>query len=368
MNNKLSKLGFAVLVLSAAAAPSTASSAETNNILTSQMTSHAVISGGALSVTAQSVVDGNLAALEAVTIGAGLNAQAQDIYAGAAVTTGALSTVNNIYAGAAASIGASANAQNVDAGAAITLGASANVLKLNAGAAITVGASALHRGVSNWITEPADGDIHTRDKMVDAIASIKLAQTALATLTPPNAAWSGITLDEHPLLSTIGGDHVFYPGVHYGSALSIDAGSRISFDMPVDHCDPSPVPTEHVWVINLTEALTIGANTQMEVPADTCHAEDTYAIIWNVGAAITLGAESTFVGTAFVDGAFSAATSDVLCGNIYASGPVSIRNIGSLSLSQSGPTTDLPPKSDLPASCATNANAVDSFVVEDYLK
>jgi hypothetical protein len=61
-----------------------------------------------------------------------------------------------------------------------------------------------------------------------------------------------------------------------------------------------------------------------------------------------LGAESTFVGTAFVDGAFTAATSDVLCGNVYASGAVSVRNIG---------TT---------LECSTQAAAYTTFDMDTY--
>ena len=44
----------------------------------------------------------------------------------------------------------------------------------------------------------------------------------------------------------------------------------------------------------------------------------------------SLGAGSTFLGTAFVEGAVSGATATVSCGNLYATGAISIGSIGSI--------------------------------------
>ena len=55
---------------------------------------------------------------------------------------------------------------------------------------------------------------------------------------------------------------------------------------------------------------------------------DTATIIWNVGAALTMGANTSFRGTAFVGGAVNAATSSVSCGHLYATGAISIGSIG----------------------------------------
>jgi hypothetical protein len=311
MKNKLIKTCLTGLALSVAGL----ANAEAVTIFTPQLISHAVISGGALNIAADSVVDGNLAAQAAVTIGAGLNTQAQNIYAGAAVTTGALSTVKHIFSGAAASIGASAHAQNVHAGAAITVGAGGDVQKVYAGAAITLGVGATTDGVlaaganMEYTTEDA---IQDANRMAAAIAQIDVAQVALSTLNDTSA----------PLYTTYGGFVTLVPGVHQGSALNIAANSEVTFYVPPPQVGGTG--TDHVWVINLSEALTVGAGT---VFVTNVIAPDTATIIWNVGAAVTLGAGTKFIGTAFVGGAFNAATSDVSCGNIYATGAVSVGGV-----------------------------------------
>jgi hypothetical protein len=316
MKNKLFKTCFTGLALSVAGLAHAQTTVEPVTIFTEALMSHAVISGGALNIAADSVVDSNLAAQAAVTIGAGLNTQTQNIYAGAAVTTGALSTVKNIFSGAAAGIGASANALNVHAGAAITVGAGGNVQAVYAGAAITLGAGASSNGLALAPTahtdSEADEDIHNAISMAAAIAQIGVAQVALTSLNATTA----------PLYTTMGGFVSLEPGIHQGSALSIAANSVVEFTAPSDSPD-----NNHVWVINLTEALTVGAGTVFEtnVPEG-----DTATIIWNVGAAVTLGAGTEFLGTAFVGGAFGAATSNVSCGNIYATGAVSVGSIGAL--------------------------------------
>jgi hypothetical protein len=312
-------------------------------IFTPQLMSHAVISGGALNIAADSVVDSNLAAQAAVTIGAGLKTQTQHIYAGAAVTTGALSTVKNIFSGAAAGIGASAHAQNVHAGAAITIGAGGEVHNVHAGAAITLGAGAsTYPGVlaANANDSKTPEDIHNAISMAEAIAQIVIAQDALTTLNDTNVH------DTYFLNTTMGGVVSLEPGIHQGSALSIAANSTVEFNAD----NTTGVAMDHVWVINLTEALTVGAGTVFEtdVPDD-----DTATIIWNVGAAVTLGAGTEFIGTAFVGGAFGAATSNVSCGNVYATGAVSVGSIGAL---EDG-TSD-------PVACDTNAKGLTAFTVD----
>jgi|GEM_PF-3379395 len=276
--------------------------------------SHAAIAGGAINITAGSTVNGDLAAQAALVIGA--NSVVHNIYAGAAVTTGAGSTVENIFSGAAAGIGANAIAQNIYAGAAITLGAGGQVQAVYAGAAITLGADASTTGV---LTEDANaddyaeaGDIHNAGNMTDMLALITDTQSALSDLVPS---------PENGPLSTTMGTRTLAPGVWEGSAVSITASSTITFD-----ADESTDNEDHVWVINLSGALTVGASTHFEIIGldDT----DTATIIWNVGAALTMGAGTSFRGTAFVGGAVTAATSSVSCGHLYATGAISIGSIG----------------------------------------
>ena len=158
--------------------------------------------------------------------------------------------------------------------------------------------------------------------MAEAIAQIGVAQAALSSLN------NSTTNPPEFLYTTMGGFVSLAPGVHQGSAVGIAANSKVEFTAPVDNTDDN-----YVWVINLTEALTVGAGTEFTTANLT--GGDTATIIWNVGAAVTLGAGTEFIGTAFVGGAFGAATSTVSCGNIYATGAVSI---GSISAAGGCPT------------------------------
>jgi hypothetical protein len=154
----------------------------------------------------------------------------------------------------------------------------------------------------------APEDIHNATSMAAAIAQIGVARNALSALTPDNV-----------LLTTMGTRNLT-PGVWEGGALNITASSTITFD-----ADDSTDGVDHVWVINLG-TLTVGASTHFEIKG--LGENDTASIIWNVDTVITLGASTSFRGTAFVGGAFSAATSTVSCGNLYAIGYISIGSIG----------------------------------------
>jgi hypothetical protein len=276
--------------------------------------SHAAISGGAINIAASSTVNGDLAAQAAVVIGANTVVN-HEIYAGAAVTTGALSTVENIFTGAATGIGAGATAGEIYAGAATVVGAGGEVGDIHAGAAITLGAGAT-AGSQDAATASAgsDGSIQILSDMDTIMGLIGNTQSELGSLVPT------VVL---PMATTMGGYIPLEPGVHHGDAVSIAASSTVAFDAS-NNSDPNN--TEHVWVINLSEALTVGAGTHFEVTGLTVG--HTATIIWNIGAALNLGAGTSFRGTAFVDGAVNAATSSVSCGHLYATGAISIGSIG----------------------------------------
>ncbi|MFT5674861.1 MAG: hypothetical protein ACI808_000789 [Paraglaciecola sp.] len=303
-------------------------------IFTPQLISHAAISGAALSIAADSFVDGNLAAQAAIAIGAG-DTYTQNIYSGAAITTGASSNVKNIYSGAAAGIGAGAYAQNIDSAAAVAVGANGAVQMVNAGAAITLAAGASMTNEQPWIGAEGDGDIYNTDSMTDAMSQIKKAQTALFTLNKT---------DNTTLLNTTMGSESLIPGVWQGSALTIAAQSLITFDAAGE--------VNPVWIINLSAALTVGAGTEFIV--DNLGPDGKATIIWNVGAAVTLGAGTSFLGSAFVNGAFNAATSNVSCGNIYAAAAVSVGSIGAVEVGTSNPLA-----------CDTNAEGLAGFRIDD---
>jgi hypothetical protein len=155
--------------------------------------------------------------------------------------------------------------------------------------------------------------------MADTIADIGNVQAVLSNLS---------IVGSNELFTTMGGNVSITPGNYHGTELTIAAGSEIVFNAG-GNLDP-------VWVINLTAALNVGAGTTFRVVYDDENAPPTPTIIWNVGAAITLGAGTEFMGVAFANGAFSAATSKVLCGNIYAKGAVAVGDLNSSNRGDAG--------------------------------
>jgi hypothetical protein len=104
-------------------------------------------------------------------------------------------------------------------------------------------------------------------------------------------------------------------------------------------------------VINLTEALTVGVGAVFETDVPE---NDTATIIWNVGAAVY---RHRIRRCAFVGGAFGAATSDVSCGNIYATGAVSVGSIGADADGLDDTTLGEP------VACDTNAPGLADFAI-----
>jgi hypothetical protein len=277
MKNKLIKTCFTGLALSVAGL---ANAGEPVKIFTEQLTSHAAISAAAISISADSYVDGHIASQ-------------------AAVTTGAGSEVQNIVSGAATGIGAAAKTCDIFAGAAIAVGAGSTVGALTAGGAVTLGAL-VNRDVM-CVSAPAV----VTSNFDAANAQIKSAQSALDTLTASSS------VDAYTLVGSMDN------GVYEGGAITIPASTVITFDANGQ---------DGVWIFNLSGAMTVGASSQFEI----INAGDNNAVIWNIGGALTLGAGSTFLGTAFVEGAVSGATASVSCGNLYATGAISIGSIGSI--------------------------------------
>ena len=290
--------------------------AQSGTIFPDLLTSYAAISGGALNIAGESVVDRDLAAKAAVVIGAGSYANSQNIYAGAAVTIGAQATVKDIVAGAAATIGGGATTGNIHTGAAITLGAFSNAKDIYAGSAITYGAGAKfhsEQGSADLLNSSC-GIIQNPNDLTNALVAIKLAQTELTKLKNKPAS--------EALSTVIGGTVTFRPGLYDGTALTIDAGSTIYFD------SSESTSLNNVWVINLSQALSVGGSSTFKIITNPNNKDSTYTIIWNVTAALNLGAGTSFIGTALVDGAVNAATASVSCGHLYAKGIVSVGSIG----------------------------------------
>jgi hypothetical protein len=277
MKNIVLKTCLTALALSV---PGLANAGEPVKIFTEQLTSHAAISAGAISIAADSFVDGHIASQ-------------------AAATTGAGSEVQNIVSGAATGVGAAAKTCDIYAGAAIAVGAGSTVGALTAGGAVTLGALADRDVIC--VSAPA---VVTSD-FDAANAQIKSAQSALDTIPASSL------VDAYTLVGSMA------TGVYEGAAITIPANTLITFDANGQ---------DGVWIFNLSGAMTVGAGSEFEI----INAGDNNAVIWNIGGALTLGAGSTFLGTAFVEGAVSGATASVSCGNLYATGAISIGSIGSI--------------------------------------
>jgi len=267
-------------------------------IFNEQLTSHAAIAGAALSLTAGSMIGGDLAAGGAATLGAGSGHSTDEsyqpnIYAGAAATLGASAIVNDIIAGGALTQGANAQAHNVSVGAAFTLGAGASVVP----------------STPDSFPE-GNGAITTAQDMSKAVSQIHLAKDALYGLPTTSGA-------DYQLATTLTGGS-FAPGVYRGTAVTFAANSQIEFINDAGLTNP-------VWIFNLDAAMNAGAMSTFVAP-------DSGTVIWNVGGALTLGAGTDFSGVALVEGAVTAATSWVTCGNLYATAAVSIGSLNAAAL------------------------------------
>ncbi|MFT7007345.1 MAG: hypothetical protein ACJAXJ_001860 [Colwellia sp.] len=280
MKNIVLKTCLTALAFSVAGLANAQDAGEPVKIFTEQLTSHAAISAAAISISADSFVDGHIASQ-------------------AAATTGAGSEVQNIVSGAATGIGAAAKTCDIYAGAAIAVGAGSTVGVLSAGGAVTLGALTQSDVICDSAPAVVTSDFDA------ANAQIKSAQSALDTIPASSL------VDAYTLVGNMD------TGVYEGAAITIPANTLITFDANGQ---------DGVWIFNLSGAMTVGAGSEFEI----INAGDNNAVIWNIGGALTLGAGSTFLGTAFVEGAVSGATASVSCGNLYATGAISIGSIGSI--------------------------------------
>jgi len=291
MKNRLISTCFTGLALSVAGL---ATAQDPVQIFNEHLTSHAVIAGAALALTAGSMIGGDIAAGAGADLGAGSGHSTDEsyqpnIFAGAAVTLGASAIVNDIVAGAALTLGANAHARNVSVGAAFTLGAGASVEPITA---------------NSFLRD--DGAITTAQDMHNAIAQIQRAKDALYGLPTTTSG------ADYQLPTTMTGAS-FAPGVYHGSAMTFAANSQIQYKNDANLVNP-------VWLFNLDAAMNVGAMSTFETP-------DSGTVIWNIGGALTLGAGTDFSGVALVEAAITGGTSWVSCGNLYAKAAISIGSV-----------------------------------------
>jgi hypothetical protein len=313
VNSKLTTLFLGSIIFSI----STGSTASL--LLGPDLVGYSAVAGAALNISADSNVTDDLGALAAIDIGArtdtaniysatgalgtGDGGNAENIYAGAAVSIAANANVKNIYAQAAVTLGASGSAENIYAGAAITLGGLSSSLDVYAAAAITGGGATSQTAYTNTATAI---DLYKETFDIDAaLEQLASAQESLFSLEDDFNLDVGYT------------SHIFEPGVWKGSAVTIAANSTIQFD---GMGEENPI-----WVFNLDAALVIGAATQFEI----IRAGEGASVIWNLGGSLSLGAGTSFMGTAFISGAVAGATSEVSCGNLFTTTAIGIGSMTS---------------------------------------
>ncbi|MFT6897666.1 MAG: hypothetical protein ACJA13_002077 [Paraglaciecola sp.] len=313
MNNKWSNIFLGSILLF----NSTGSVASL--LLSSDLIGYSALSGAALNIAADSVISDHLGGVGAIGIGA--RTDTSNIYSDAAVATGDSSNVGSVYSGAAAGIAASGSAENVYAKQASVIGAIANVGNVYSGAAITLGAGSSSQEVYaaaaitgagassfNAFTDTsAEVNLYQQTlDMADALDQISNAQEALSALD------SDFELD-----AIVGGPlpTLFTAGIYEGAAVSVVADSIIQLD--------GEGAENPFWIFNLSAALTVGARSTFEI----INAGAGASVIWNLGGALGLGEGSSFIGTSFIKGAATGATSNISCGNLYATAAIGIGSL-----------------------------------------
>lgn len=288
-------------------------------LLGSDLSGFSGVAGAALIVSADSVVSDNLGAQAAIAVGA--RSETADIYSSdGAVGTGDSGNSGDLYSGAAVSIAANSNVKNVYAKDAVTLGASGSTEDIYAGAAITLGATSTSQNVyaAAAISGAGADSISASYATANFISAYENTFDIDAALEQMASAQESLyNLETDFNLSTVMGDYTFEAGVYSGAALTIAANSVIQFD-GMGQENP-------IWVVNLNAALDVGAGTKFAI----INAGAGASVIWNLGGALTLGAGSSFIGTAFITGAATGATSDVTCGNLFTTAAIGIASMTS---------------------------------------
>jgi hypothetical protein len=222
----------------------------------------------------------SILAISFVTLPA-LAENVKGLYSGAAITTGANSTIYG----------------DLSARAAITLGAGSKISgDLKAGAAITEGAGASYDGVKLDQSEP--------DVPLDTLAS----QLALQDYIIQQPVYF-----ENELDTTMTVNKVLTAGVYHTTALTTTAGITLTFDGEGD--------SNAQWIINIDSYLSIGAQLTIILK----NSAEPSNITFNTGGYVAIGANSNFIGTIvagtyITTGAGTTLISDLFAGTYITTG------------------------------------------------
>jgi hypothetical protein len=216
-------------------------------------------------------------------VGHGIDLSQYSSVSGGYTTFGAQTNISDtIAASSYITVGAGVVSQDLKANA-ITMGASATANDVYA-STLVAGAGSKHHSANAELD-----DIH------GAMLQLNDAQKTLFAMK-----------NDYELLATTSGG-VFEPGVYRSTALTSAAGSTITLD---GKGQESPF-----WVFNLDTYLVTGANTTIEI----VNSGDGASVIWNAGGYISMGANTSFLGSAFTGAYVSGgAGAGVSCGNLFA--------------------------------------------------
>ena len=189
---------------------------------------------------------------------------------------------DNVSASTYITIGANTEGADLSANT-ITLGAAAVLADLYV-TTLTVGAGATNTGIYPETTNN---------------------QSALAEIDEAQIALFALETDFAMPVTTLGG--TFVPGVYRAPALTTAANSIITLD--------GEGAENPLWVFNLDTYLVTGAETEIKI----INAGAGASVVWNAGQYISLGALTSFVGTAFSGQYVSGgAAASLTCGNFFA--------------------------------------------------
>jgi MSHA biogenesis protein MshQ len=292
-----------------------------------------IVSGAGVTIGGAAVIGGDVTARNAGTIGAdatvGGNFTTGDHAVLGAMTIGNPNIMvgGNVTAGSYVSIGAesdvtgnvtSGSAQYVATGANTTVGGNATAgTELRVGGApgnATIGgnATAGSGNVVVGVNGVVGGNLTAGGSFVDGGSTViggTISETN-PTVTPQHVAGpvdnqatqlagvqtqlAGAVADFEFATTTMTVDTTLVAGVYHGTALTTTAGITITFDGNNE---------DSIWLINLDAALVFGANLTMEL----LNVTDNSSIIFNTGAALTIGAGTSaalttnLIGTIFAE-------------------------------------------------------------------
>jgi hypothetical protein len=207
-------------------------------------------------------------------------------------TLGAFAALSSAFAGPAPLLGSDLSSFSALSGGYVTYGASADISSaIGAISYITAGAGS-----------KSGGDFIATDRVNSALNQMASAKADLNSLKEGTV-----------LAPTLAGSKTLNAGTYSMSALTTEAGTTLTLD--------GGGVANALRVFNISNYLVTGAGTKIEI----INAGAGSSVLWNTGGYVTMGADTSFMGTILSGGYVSmGAGSNVTCGNIFSSGYMSL--------------------------------------------